>query len=112
MNYCISTARQVNVTDNQAETHNTQTPCESHDFIKPVFGFMCSFLRLRLSSKCHLKHIILQIFILHSSNESLSLTNQFTLCFLVSNLSLIKCILLAECFSEQLSQRLFPMMVF
>lgn len=78
-------------------------------FIKPVFELMCSFLkhRLSLSSKCHLKHIILQIFIFHSSNESLSLINQFTPCFLVSNVSLIKSILLAECFSEQLGQRLF-----
>lgn len=47
-----------------------------------------------------------------NSNESLSLINQFTPCFLVSNVSLIKSILLAECFSEQLGQRLVPMMVF
>lgn len=95
-------------------TQYTNTLWITHVFIKPVFGLMCSFWKhcLRLSSKCHLKHIILQIFIFHSSNESLSLINQFTPCFLVSNVSLIKSILLAECFSEQLGRRLVPMMVF
>lgn len=120
MNYCICMARQY------VRQHRWMWPTTrcKHTIHKHPVNHTCLhkaclwayvFLlkhRLSLSSKCHLKHIILQIFIFHSSNESLSLINQFTPCFLVSNVSLIKSILLAECFSEQLGRRLVPMMVF